>query len=120
MLDYVGDVPREGGDYDLMALKYQIFGELRSDANNVVITYTDWLGARIVRQGDYSVPAPNEIDKEAILPKVPYVRDKLLDRVIAFMHSQSELPLLGNVKNGCFEPNETEFELWKSYYDWNK
>ncbi len=107
-------------DFDVEALEEIVLSKLKRDTNELVITYTDWLGARMVRQGNYSVPAHDEINKIAVFQKVLYVKNKALNRVISFMHSQPELPLLGKIENGHFKPDEIVFEQWKSHYDWSE
>ena len=97
------------GDKDYLELI--IKSEIVMDVVGAVRKYTDWIASRIVRQGDYSLPSPAEIDYDAI------GNNDLVKRVIGYMHSQPELPLLGKIEDGHFRPDPLVFDAWKSFYD---
>ncbi len=105
----------EGFDYDHDAFEASLESELKRNTLSGITGYTDWLLSRIVRKDDYSVPALDEIDCKAIQEKYD-VPPALLQRVIGYVHSQEEMPLLGKISYGRFHPDSKEFQQWKDRF----
>lgn len=106
-------------DIDPKAMEIGLKSEIRLGVFKSIMGYTDWVAARIVRSGDYSVPSPREIPFEAIEGKY-YTPSQTLRRAVSFMHSKESLPLLGRIEQGMFCPDKDEFEQWKGFFDWSK
>ena len=107
-------------EIDKEALEAMVESDLDRDAHLAVQSYTDWLACRIVREGNYSVPTLEEINCQALQDEYDIHSDQVLKRVVAYMHSQPTLPLLGRIEEGNFKPEYAEFETWKSFYEWEK
>lgn len=105
---------------DQEALEAIVQSDLRCEAIGTVAVYTNWLACRIVRQGEYSVPTMKEIDCRAIEDKGGIRNSYVFERVIRYMHAQPELPLLGKIEGGYFQPEHQVFEAWKSCFDWGE
>src|SRR3989338_7258108 len=95
---------KSGVELDLSAVEICLRADLQREALVGIKGYTDWAASRIVRTNDYTVPAPSEIQYEAIQESYD-VKFKSLERIISYMHAQRELPLLGIIYNGKFNPD---------------
>ena len=110
---------KESDNVDIKAAEAMVKSDLKREAVLGIEGYTDWVTSRIVNTNDYTIAAPCQIDYNLIGEEYD-IAFKSLERIISYMHAQKELPLLGKIKNGRFNPDPAEFEQWKNLYDWNK